>query len=123
MGRAALTALQDLNYYGDFFYANGYGYVWQPFGFANSMVGWDPYSNGAWMFYPGMGYSFASAYPWGWLPYHYGSWAFINGAGWAWVPGRYTRTVDQQRLPDCSARDQSSDGLDCRGASGSCGGR
>ena len=68
--------LQDLNYYGDFFYANGYGYVWQPYGFANSMVGWNPYSNGAWMFYPGMGYSFASAYPWGWLPFHYGSWAY-----------------------------------------------
>ncbi len=81
--------LQDLNYYGDFFYANGYGYVWQPYGFANAMTGWDPYSNGAWMFYPGMGYSFASAYPWGWLPFHYGSWAFVNGAGWAWVPGRY----------------------------------
>jgi hypothetical protein len=39
------------------------------------------------MFYPGMGYAFASAYPWGWLPFHYGSWAFINGAGWAWSPG------------------------------------
>ena len=31
--------LQDLNYYGDFFYANGYGNVWQPYGFANSMAG------------------------------------------------------------------------------------
>ena len=79
--------LQDLNYYGDFFYAAGYGYMWQPYGFAGSMIGWDPYSNGAWMFYPGMGYAFASAYPWGWLPFHYGSWAFINGAGWAWSPG------------------------------------
>ena len=79
--------LQDLNYYGDFFYANGYGYMWQPYGFAGSMVNWNPYSNGAWMFYPGMGYAFASAYPWGWLPFHYGSWAFINGAGWAWSPG------------------------------------
>lgn len=82
--------LQDLNYYGNFFYANGYGNVWQPYGFAGAMTGWSPYSNGAWMFYPGMGYSFASAYPWGWLPFHYGSWAFINGAGWAWVPGRYS---------------------------------
>ncbi len=80
--------LQDLNYYGDFFYAGGYGYVWQPYGFAGSMLGWDPYSNGTWSFYPGMGYAWTSAYPWGWLPYHYGSWAFINGAGWAWVPGR-----------------------------------
>jgi hypothetical protein len=81
--------MQDLNYYGDFFYANGYGYVWQPYGFAGAMASWNPYMNGAWMFYPGMGYSFASAYPWGWLPFHYGSWAFLNGAGWAWVPGRY----------------------------------
>jgi hypothetical protein len=39
------------------------------------------------MFYPGMGYSWASAYPWGWLPYHYGSWAYIKGTGWAWLPG------------------------------------
>ncbi len=79
--------LQDLNYYGDYFYASGYGLAWQPYGFANSMLGWNPYNNGAWMFYPGMGYAWASAYPWGWLPYHYGSWAFINGAGWAWLPG------------------------------------
>ncbi len=81
--------MQDLNYYGDFFYANGYGYVWQPFGFAGSMSNWNPYMNGAWMFYPGMGYTWASAYPWGWLPFHYGSWAYLNNAGWAWVPGHY----------------------------------
>src|SRR5271157_5494051 len=82
--------LQDLNYYGNYFYASGYGYVWQPYGFANSMVGWDPYCNGAWSFVPGFGYSWASAYPWGWLPYHYGSWAFLGGGvGWAWVPGNY----------------------------------
>jgi len=82
--------IQDLNYYGDYFYAPGYGYVWQPYGFANSMMGWSPYTNGAWAFVPGFGYSWASAYPWGWLPYHYGSWAFIgSGVGWAWVPGSY----------------------------------
>ena len=80
--------LQDLNYYGNFFMANGYGYVWQPYGFANSMLEWDPYSSGAWMFSPGLGYTFASQYPWGWLPYHYGSWAFLGGGiGWAWIPG------------------------------------
>jgi len=86
-GPSRAYGLQDLNYYGDFFYAAGYGYVWQPYGFANAMMSWDPYSNGAWMFYPGMGYAWASAYPWGWLPYHYGSWAYVNGAGWAWLPG------------------------------------
>ncbi len=82
--------LQDLNYYGDYFYTSGYGYVWQPYGFADSMLGWSPYSNGAWSFAPGLGYTWASAYPWGWLPYHYGSWAFLGGGvGWVWVPGRY----------------------------------
>lgn len=101
-GPSRAYGLQDLNYYGDFFYANGYGYVWQPFGFSNAMMNWDPYSNGAWMFYPGMGYAWASGYPWGWLPYHYGSWAFINGAGWAWVPGRYNGqwyTTGYQAVP------------------------
>ncbi len=82
--------LQDLNYYGEYFYAPGYGYAWQPYGFANSMIGWSPYSNGAWGFVPGFGYSWASAYPWGWLPFHYGSWAFLGGGvGWAWLPGSY----------------------------------
>ena len=80
--------LQDLNYYGSYFMAPGYGYAWQPYGFANSMLGFDPYSMGAWIFSPGLGYSFASQYPWGWLPYHYGSWAFLGGGiGWAWIPG------------------------------------
>jgi hypothetical protein len=80
--------LQDLNYYGTYFMAPGYGYAWQPYGFANSMIGWDPYGSGAWIFSPGFGYSFASQYPWGWLPYHYGSWAFLGGGiGWAWIPG------------------------------------
>ena len=80
--------VQDLNYYGDYFYANGYGWAWQPYGFAGSMLNFSPYSNGAWLFYPGFGYTFASAYPWGWLPFHYGSWAYLNGTGWAWLPGR-----------------------------------
>ena len=46
--------LQDLNYYGNYFYSPGFGYVWQPYGFANSMAGWSPYSNGAWSFIPGL---------------------------------------------------------------------
>ncbi|HLI62276.1 MAG TPA: FecR family protein [Terriglobales bacterium] len=85
-GPSGAFGLDDLNYYGNFFYAGGYGYVWQPYGMFG-LTGWNPYMNGAWMFYPGMGYSWASAYPWGWLPYHYGSWAFIDGMGWGWLPG------------------------------------
>jgi FecR protein len=74
----------DLNYYGSFFDAPGYGNVWQPY-FAGA--GWDPFMDGAWAFYPGYGYGWVSGYPWGWTPYHYGSWISLPGRGWAWQPG------------------------------------
>ena len=74
----------DLNYYGSFRNVGGYGMMWQPF---FTGVGWDPFMDGAWAFYPGFGYSWASAYPWGWMPYHYGSWGFVPGYGWGWQPG------------------------------------
>jgi hypothetical protein len=90
--------LSDLNYYGAYSNVPGYGQMWQPY-FAGA--GWDPFMDGAWGFYPGVGYMFASAYPWGWLPYRYGNWSFIPGNGWMWQPGgwnswltvpRYTAT-------------------------------
>jgi hypothetical protein len=74
----------DLNYYGNFFNAPGYGLMWQPY-FAG--VGWDPFMDGAWAFNPGFGYGWVSAYPWGWTPYHYGTWVFLPGHGWVWQPG------------------------------------
>ena len=74
----------DLNYYGQFYDLPGYGNVWQPY-FAGAS--WDPYMNGAWMWNPGYGYSWVSAYPWGWTPYHYGSWLFVPAYGWMWQPG------------------------------------
>jgi hypothetical protein len=49
--------------------------------------------DGAWGFYPGFGYMFASAYPWGWMPYRYGSWAFVPGFGWGWQPGGWNTWV------------------------------
>jgi hypothetical protein len=52
-------------------------------------AGWDPFMDGAWSWYPGYGYMFASAYPWGWMPYHYGSWMMIPGNGWMWQPGGF----------------------------------
>jgi hypothetical protein len=76
--------VSDLNYYGNFFNVPGYGMAWQPF-FAGA--GWDPYMNGAWTSYPGVGYTWVSAYPWGWTPYHYGSWMNVPGYGWLWTPG------------------------------------
>jgi hypothetical protein len=74
----------DLNYYGNFSNIDGCGMCWQPY-FAGS--GWDPFMNGAWALYPGLGYSWVSAYPWGWTPYHSGTWLFAPGFGWAWQPG------------------------------------
>jgi uncharacterized protein DUF6600/FecR-like protein len=76
--------VSDLNYYGSYSNVPGYGMMWQPF---FTGVGWDPFMDGAWGFYPGFGYLFASAYPWGWMPYYYGNWAFVPGYGWGWQPG------------------------------------
>src|SRR5258708_11256910 len=76
--------VSDLNYYGSFFNAPGYGMMWQPY---FSGVGWDPFMDGAWAFSPGLGYGLGSAYPWGWTPYHYGTWVFVPAYGWAWQPG------------------------------------
>ncbi len=74
----------DLNYYGSFYNMPGYGLMWQPYLVG---AGWDPFMNGAWMWYPGAGYAWISAYPWGWTPYRYGSWNYIPGYGWFWQPG------------------------------------
>lgn len=94
----------DLNYYGAFSNVPGYGMMWQPY---FTGVGWDPFLDGAWGYYPGFGYMFASAYPWGWMPYRYGNWVMVPGMGWMWQPGgwntwvgvpRYTATGQVTRL-------------------------
>jgi hypothetical protein len=74
----------DLNYYGNYMNYPGCGMCWQPY---FTGMGWNPYMDGAWMLYPGYGYSWVSAYPWGWTPYHYGSWMFLPAYGWMWQPG------------------------------------
>jgi len=77
-------AWNDLDYYGNWYSLPGYGQVWSPAGVG---AGWDPFGVGAWGYYPGMGYSWISGYPWGWWPYHCGAWDFLDGFGWVWVPG------------------------------------
>jgi hypothetical protein len=74
----------DLGYYGGFSNIPGYGMLWQPY---LSGVGWNPYMDGAWSWYPSMGYLWASAYPWGWMPYYYGNWMYVPGFGWGWQAG------------------------------------
>jgi len=80
----------DLGYYGSYSNIPGYGMMWQPY---FTGVGWDPFADGAWGWYPGFGYMFASAYPWGWLPYRYGNWNFVPGFGWGWQPGYWNSWV------------------------------
>jgi hypothetical protein len=77
----------DLSYYGGYTNFAGYGMLWQPY-FAGA--GWNPYMDGAWSWYPGMGFMWASAYPWGWMPYYYGNWVYAPGFGWGWQPGGFT---------------------------------
>lgn len=74
----------DMLYYGAFQDIGGCGSMWRPY-FASAA--WNPYANGTWAYYSGVGYSWVSPYPWGWTPYHYGSWSFCPGAGWGWMPG------------------------------------
>ena len=74
----------DMAYYGAFSDAGGCGSMWRPY-FASAA--WEPYSNGAWAWYQGAGYSFVSPYQWGWTPYHSGSWSYCQGSGWGWMPG------------------------------------
>lgn len=78
--------VSDLNYYGSYYNVPGYGMMWQPY---FTGIGWNPFLDGAWMFYPGFGYTWVSAYPWGWMPYRYGSWAFVPGYGWMWAAGGF----------------------------------
>ena len=87
--------VSDLNYYGSYSNVPGYGMMWQPY---FTGVGWDPFMDGAWSFYPGYGYMFASAYPWGWMPYRYGNWAFVPGFGWMWQPGNWNNWGTVQRV-------------------------
>ena len=79
--------VSDLAYYGNYINAPGYGMCWQPY---FTGLGWDPFMNGSWMWYPGFGYTWVSGYPWGWMPYRYGSWLFLPAYGWVWQPGYWT---------------------------------
>ena len=76
--------LADLAYYGNYFYAPGWGWMWRPY-----YTGvWNPFMDGAWVWYPQFGYMWVSSYPWGWMPFRYGAWNFVPGYGWCWMPAR-----------------------------------
>ncbi len=76
----------DLDANGSWYNVPGQGPVWQPDVAVND-ASFDPYGDGAWVDYSGVGYVWASAYPWGWTPYRCGSWSYFNSFGWGWAPG------------------------------------
>ena len=75
----------DLSYYGTFADIPGCGNCWRPH---SASLTWDPFLDGSWIYYPNVGWTFVSAYPWGWTPYRYGQWVFVSGYGYCWRPGQ-----------------------------------
>jgi hypothetical protein len=73
----------DLDADGNWYPVEGTGNVWVPAGVGPD---WDPYGSGSWAYYPTLGYTWVSGYPWGWLPYHCGAWGYYP-FGWGWAPG------------------------------------
>jgi hypothetical protein len=85
-----MTGAADLDEYGHWRYAAGYGPVWAP---AEVGPGWAPYRNGHWVWVEPWGWTWVEDEPWGFAPFHYGRWAFVEGS-WCWVPGPvYARPV------------------------------
>ena len=68
--------------YGDWRYAQPYGYVWYP----RVATDWRPYYYGRWMAYPRYGWTWIGADRFAWPTHHYGRWGFSAGA-WFWIPG------------------------------------
>jgi hypothetical protein len=87
---AEMTGAADLDEYGQWHYAAGYGPVWAPVQVA---PGWAPYRYGHWVWVAPWGWTWVEDEPWGFAPFHYGRWAFVEGS-WCWVPGPvYARPV------------------------------
>jgi len=78
-----VTGYEDLDDYGHWRYAAGYGPVWAPTAVA---PGWAPYRFGHWVWIDPWGWTWVDDQPWGFAPFHYGRWAYVTGA-WCWVPG------------------------------------
>jgi FecR protein len=79
-----MTGYAELEEYGRWDTAPGYGEVWYP----RVPAGWGPYTNGRWVWVAPWGWTWVDAEPWGFAPCHYGRWAMI-GDSWGWVPGTF----------------------------------
>lgn len=82
-GADSVYGWADLQQYGGWSVVPGEGLGWSPNDVDSD---WAPYSLGRWCWYPGWGYTWIGAEPWGWLPFHFGSWEFLPGRGWVWFP-------------------------------------
>ncbi|MDD8026699.1 MAG: FecR domain-containing protein, partial [Acidobacteriota bacterium] len=78
----------ELDSYGSWVNESDYGSVWVPRGVDAS---WRPYSNGRWVWYPIIGWTWVSYDPWGWSTHHYGRWGWGAGLGWYWIPRDHWR--------------------------------
>jgi FecR protein len=77
---------EDLDAYGDWTYADEFGWIWRPRASAlSSYADWAPYRYGHWAWVPPYGWTWIGYEPWGWAPYHYGRWVYHNNY-WAWCP-------------------------------------
>ncbi|OGA53416.1 MAG: hypothetical protein A3F74_05760 [Betaproteobacteria bacterium RIFCSPLOWO2_12_FULL_62_58] len=74
---------EDLDDYGSWRAAEGYGNVWVP---TRVAAGWAPYHDGHWAWVDPWGWTWVDDAPWGFAVSHYGRWANIRGT-WGWVPG------------------------------------
>ncbi|HKQ51740.1 MAG TPA: DUF6600 domain-containing protein, partial [Pyrinomonadaceae bacterium] len=80
---------EELDSYGDWTYADDYGWVWRPHSSVISNYNnWAPYRYGRWVWVVPYGWTWVADEPWGWAPYHYGRWVYYNGS-WCWAPRGY----------------------------------
>jgi len=78
-----MDGVQDLDEYGNWSVAAGYGPIWIP---QAVPVGWAPYAFGHWVWIEPWGWTWVDDEPWGFAPFHYGRWVLYTGV-WCWVPG------------------------------------
>ncbi len=78
----SMVGYEDLDQYGTWQVAGGYGTVWVP----RVHGGWVPYREGRWVWVDPWGWTWIDDTPWGFAPFHYGRWVYLP-SGWAWMPG------------------------------------
>src|SRR5215470_12329352 len=77
-----VVGYEDLDDYGGWRQVPDYGTVWFPH---TTVVGWQPYRYGHWVWISPWGWTWVDDAPWGFAPFHYGRWVSVGGV-WGWVP-------------------------------------